>query len=131
MISLQCLKQLTCKKNRIKVSEVLDKANQLAGANNLAEATKIILEMIQYLGVCPSASEDYVKGLIENLKDCLNKMKDLSSYKQGGAQILTSMAYSHSKQRSAKADAPSEDSKNTSLYQTKAKKKMISKINQK
>ena len=73
--------------------------------------------------------------LISDVKECLGKMKDHSSFLKGGAQMLNNISLAHYKQRSTKGSSvslrtSSSDSSHNSQpsYQTKAKARMVNKF---
>jgi len=134
--SKQVPKAIDMQRNRVRVSEALEKANQFATANKIEDAKKILQDTIKIIQASSTASEDFVKGLINDLNDCLSRMADQSQLHHGGLQALNNYQDIHSKQRSAKASpSPASAMSSNSVqsapsYQTKAKAKMVSKFQQ-
>jgi len=109
----------------------LETANKLATADKLEESNKVIEEALRTVTTSTTADDEYVKGLMNDLTECKESLKDKASFKRGGEQKMNNMYMAHSKQRSAKPSPSisSNDSNASPAYQTNAKKKMISKVN--
>jgi hypothetical protein len=87
-------------RNRVTAAAALRDADPLASQGKLEEARKVLQDAVALLEKSHTASSDYCKAVVEDLKRSLASIRSQVEYKSHGRQYIKSKMQTHSVQRS-------------------------------
>lgn len=105
-------------RNRIETNEALRKAKEFSDKKDLAEGRKVLQCQIERIEKSISGEDKLCKAMVEDLKNLLKELKDVTSYISTGSKFMSEMEQTTNHQRNTKMTSTAV------LYETKKKKEM-------
>jgi len=90
-------------KNRLAVASAIVSAKALGNESKFEEGRTVIHQAISTLKNSISANDPFVLLLLKDLENCLNGLRDRTTYATSGGYVMDSYVSAHSQQRSTSA----------------------------
>jgi len=106
-------------RNRLSAAEAMEQATDAGNSGNLEKGRGIIQACMDQIQKSVSCSDPFCKGLLVDLKACLDTLRDRHVYQQSGAQMMMNNANAHFVQRSSNVQYAAQQA-----YQTPQRQEM-------
>jgi Mg-chelatase subunit ChlD len=103
-------------RNRVECANALEEARNLANNQQLEPARGVLQQTMQRIQSSTTQEDDFCKGLVNDLQDCLNGMQDRRNYEQVASKKLNNYWMSSNYERSTNTNSSAQAS-----YVTKTK----------
>jgi len=91
-------------RNRVIATEAMSRAEELGDRDELAQARKIIQESLDTIGASVSAKNKFCAGLLADLNNCLEGLRDRNQYRNVTKQYMTQNVMCHKMERACNFD---------------------------